>query len=217
MVMIDVLHCMDLGVSQDILGNIMWEALEWVCEGSSRKAKVVDLWKQIKEYYDEFKPTTMLQALTVEMIKQTKKAPKFRAKGAETRHMVPFGLLLAIEIDKLRADVHSNAVVKVASSLLDIYEIFAHRPVDHRALSETCRRVCLLYRSLNPKPTCTQDGWRIKPKFHMMCELCEYQASEFGSPEEFWAYKDESFVGFAAEFSHKRGGARMQPPQPNKC
>ena len=36
MVMVDVLHCMDLGVSQDILGNIFSEALDWVCAGTSR-------------------------------------------------------------------------------------------------------------------------------------------------------------------------------------
>ena len=46
-----------------------------------------------------------------------------------------------------------------------------------------------------------------KRKFHMMCELCECQVEMFGSPEEFWAYADESFVGFVAEFSNKRGGA----------
>ncbi len=37
MVMVDVLHCKDLGVSQDMLGNIFSEALDWVCAGTSRK------------------------------------------------------------------------------------------------------------------------------------------------------------------------------------
>ena len=38
MVMTDVLHCMDLGCSQDILGNIMWEAMPVVCSGRSQSA-----------------------------------------------------------------------------------------------------------------------------------------------------------------------------------
>ena len=33
-----------------------------------------------------------LQNLTEEMVQRAKKAPKLKAKGAETRHLVPFGL-----------------------------------------------------------------------------------------------------------------------------
>ena len=207
MVLIDVLHCMDLGCTQDILGNICFEALQWVCKGSSRKEQVSDLWGQIQQYYKEFSPPTMLQGLTVEMIKRQKKAPKLKAKGAETRHLVPFGVLLAIEMQKVRKDTHANIVLKVAEGLFGLYELFSVRPVPHQAIADGCRRLCLLYSSLNPGAADTQDPWRVKPKFHMMCELCEYQAEYAGSPEEFWAYADESFVGFVAEFSHKRGGA----------
>lgn len=202
MVMVDVLHCMDLGVSQDILGNIFSEALDWVCAGTSRKNRVVDLWRRIKQYYKEFQPGTMLQGLTVEMIKQTGKAPKLRAKGAETRHLVPFAVLLAQEIQEIREDSHGNTVLKIASCLFDLYNLFAARPVDYKACTDASRRLCLLFGSLD-----THDSWRVKPKFHMMQELCEFQVEEFGSPEAFWAYADESFVGFVAEFSHKRGGA----------
>ena len=33
-----------------------------------------------------------LQTLTEEMVQRAKEAPKLKAKGAETRHLVPFGL-----------------------------------------------------------------------------------------------------------------------------
>lgn len=207
MVMIDVLHCMDLGCTQDMLGNLFWEALDVVCNGRGRKAKVDDLWSRIREYYKEFHPTTMLQGLTLEMIKQQKKSPKLRAKGAETRHLVPFGVLLAEEMAKIRSDVPGTTMLKIASGLFDLYSLFASEPFDAKACADACRRVCLLYRSMNPDGQDAQECWRVKPKFHMMCELCEYQAEVFGSPQEFWAYADESFVGFVAEFSHKRGGA----------
>ena len=92
MVMIDVLHCMDLGCSQDICGNVFREAMPVVCSGRSHKAQVHDLWDRIRKYNSEFKPTTVLQGLTVEMVKQRGKSTKFRAKGAETRHLVPFGV-----------------------------------------------------------------------------------------------------------------------------
>ena len=35
-VFIDILHCMDLGVAQDILGNVFWEAVETLVEGGNR-------------------------------------------------------------------------------------------------------------------------------------------------------------------------------------
>ena len=46
----------------------------------------------MKEYYRFFKPPSALQTLNEEMVQRSKKAPKLKAKGAETRHLVPFGL-----------------------------------------------------------------------------------------------------------------------------
>ena len=207
MVMIDVLHCMDLGCTQDILGNIMWEAMPIVCKGRSRKDQVHDLWGRIKEYNKQFAPSTTLQGLTVEMIKTKGKAPKLRAKGAETRHLVPFGVLLAADLHKTLGTTRSETILKVASLLLDLYCLFSERPVNYKAIADTCQRLCLVYASLGDGTDDVQASWRLKPKFHMMCELCEYQVEKFGSPEEFWAYADESFVGFVAEFSERRGGS----------
>lgn len=218
MVMIDVLHCMDLGCTQDILGNIMWEAMPVVCTGRSQKAQVQDLWGRIKKYNDEFKPTTCLQGLTLEMIKKPKKSPKLRAKGAETRHLVPFGVLLASEMHEVLGTTHSGIVLRVATLLLDLYCLFAERPANHEAIADTCRRLCMLYASLGGNDSEDNQGpWRLKPKFHMMCELCEYQVEFYGSPEEFWAYADKSFVGFVAEFSNRRGGAATASTSSENC
>ena len=38
---IGALHAMDLGVSQDILGNIFWEAIVWLEDGRSHKANAI--------------------------------------------------------------------------------------------------------------------------------------------------------------------------------
>ena len=46
----------------------------------------------VKECYKIMKPPTCIQNLTAEMVQREKKAPKLKAKGAETRHLVPFGL-----------------------------------------------------------------------------------------------------------------------------
>ena len=96
MIMIDVLHALDLGVSQVTLGNLFYEF--WrspLSKAKNRQLKTVELWNLIKDYYKIAKPPTRINALTVEMVKQDGKGPKFRGKGAETRHMVPFGVVLA--------------------------------------------------------------------------------------------------------------------------
>ena len=207
MVMIDVLHCMDLGCSQDILGNIFWEAMPVVCKGRSHKAQVHDLWDRIRKYNKEFNPSTALQGLTVEMVRRRGKSPKLRAKGAETRHLVPFGVLLAAELHDVLGTTRSQTILKVATLLFDLYCLFSARPVNAKAIADTCQRLCLMYASLGDGSDDASSPWRLKPKFHMMCELCQYQVEMFGSPEEFWAYADESFVGFVAEFSERRGGS----------
>ena len=37
--------------------------------------------------------------------------------------------------------------------------------------------------------------------------MLEYMAPIVGNPGEYWNYRDESFVGFWAGASHRRGGA----------
>ena len=189
------------------MGNIFWEAMPVVCNGRPHKAQIHDLWGRIQKYNKEFNPTTALQGLTVEMVKTNGKSPKLRAKGAETRHLVPFGVVLAADLHQTLGTTRSETILKVATLLFELYCLFSARLVDHRAIADTCHRLCLMYSSLGNGTDDVQASWRLKPKFHMMCELCEYQVEVFGSPEEFWAYADESFVGFVAEFSERRGGS----------
>ena len=46
-------------------------------------------------------------------------------------------------------------------------------------------------------------SWRLKPKSHYLAELGRIGCN----PSNSWTYKDESFGGFAAELSKRRGGA----------
>ena len=87
MIMIDVLHTLDLGISQQTLGNLFFMFYNSpLAKGSTRKGKTHCLWMYIKSYYKRSNPPTQISALTPEMIKQDSKGPKFRAKGAEIRH-----------------------------------------------------------------------------------------------------------------------------------
>ena len=53
MVCRDVLHALDLGVSQDAIGNVLWEFLnnKKVCKGNNRGQRLTQLHKILKAHY----------------------------------------------------------------------------------------------------------------------------------------------------------------------
>ena len=117
---IDVLHTCDLGTSQDALENLFYEALDnkIVCPGRSKDDRLQSLWMKIKEYYRKYTPTTRISNLTMGMVKAShKKAPRFRAKGTETRHLIAFGVILAQELFDATRDKHSSQVLHCMKSL----------------------------------------------------------------------------------------------------
>ena len=147
-----------------------------MCLGRSRKDKVGDLWNKVQTYYSEFRPPTRLHALSVEMIKRDGKGPNLRAKDAETRHLVPFAMILAGELYKASPTPHYLTVLRVAASLLDMYMHCSCSPYDQEAVADHCRQLCLLYASLSEEAKTSGRCdlfWRIKPKFHTMVELLE--------------------------------------------
>ena len=92
---IDVLHALDLGVTQEVLGSIFWESLGVFAKGRNRALQVAELFRLMKEHYVRVGTSNRLSNLTVEMIKRDQEPPKFRANGAENRHLVPFALEIA--------------------------------------------------------------------------------------------------------------------------
>ena len=94
MVVLDWQHVMDLGVSQDCLGNLFNDVLMLPGLHGKTKAQRLDwLWHEIREYYAIAKPPSVLDNLTEEMFRQPSKKNKLKAKGGETRYLVPFALI----------------------------------------------------------------------------------------------------------------------------
>ncbi len=216
-IMVDVLHTLDLGVSQVVLGHLFVEF--WnssLAKGNNRETKTIELWNLIKDYYNNAQPPTRISKLTVEMIKQDGKGPKFRGKGAETRHMVPFGVQLA----KMMADhvggndLRANQIVSMMEYLFGFYTLFGQIPFDASKASLWARRFCLIYSDLSRKSS-KENLWPFKPKFHLFIHLAEKQAAEIGDPSLFWAYRDEDFVGLIGAIAMPRGGKRLGTTMPN--
>ena len=91
-----------------------------------------------------------------------------------------------------------------------------HLNVMYRALSsdtifredtmrEHCRKFCVLYSTLEQQHEGhPQKLWRVKPKMHLMQELCEM--TEGINPARSWTYRDEDFGGSMAHSGKRKGG-----------
>ena len=154
------------------------------------------------------KPPSRIDALTEDMIRSPGKGPKLRAKGAETKGVLPFAVSLAMEMAaKHPTDDRYQTIAACASCLLEFYILLDHEEWLADMASEACRRYCLLYSALS-EHSVDKKYWKMKPKLHMFQELVEFQTYDLGHPARYWTYMDESFVGQIAKLAMSRGGPR---------
>jgi hypothetical protein len=207
LVAIDWLHTMDLGVTQDIGGSLLYSSLR-LQEGSSRQAQLKCLWEKIKAFYQHSKPSSRLDHLTEDMLwAKSATTPKLKAKGGETRYLVPFFLQLARENYKKEPTAHWNTVLALVTLLWELYLGVSQVPFDAQQCAEKCRRMCVLYAALAKEGEQQSSGlWRMKPKVHLAQELLEFSGESLGSPQNFWTYRDESWMGQLALAAHPAGG-----------
>ena len=211
-VVIGILHCLDLGVSPKILGNIMYEAMQRICVGRNQKQRAHALEQLCRHYYKRAHPSSCIQTLTYEMVKQPKKGPKLRTKGGETRGLIAFGLELTQRMVDHEDNEYTRTMHSMMQALFNVYMFISEDNYDAVTTAEYCRKCCILYGSLSRHAQTgsnTAKQWTISPKFHMFQELFEYQGIELMNPRCFWEYKDEDFVGFIAMFACSKGGPNL--------
>lgn len=199
---VDWLHCVDLGVAADFLGNL-FRALLIHMPGNSMAERCQQLFREILAWYKAQKCVSRLDQLTLTMIqKQSSKPPKLRAKAAEARALIPFGLDAA-ERWLVEPTPVNQAIRVAAKSLAECYSHLAPEVYDPAKLRMACRTFCLQYSALEAyhNHTCY---WKIKPKFHLFQEMCEMSRS---CPSSSWTYRDEDFGGTVALYVKRRGGA----------
>ena len=128
MICIDMLHAVDLGIAQEIVGNIFWEALGSFAPGKNHKLQVAELERKLKAHYSSMKTRNRIGHLTKDMIRRDGKALRLVAKGAKTKHVVPFALEIAVALHAAKGDEHSYKVLQCVSGLLDFYMCSAMKP-----------------------------------------------------------------------------------------
>ena len=210
-VVLDWLHIVDLGVGADVLGCFFWELITTpgFLNGATKAARLGDLWQRLKEYYRREKPPCVLDNLTETMIKKDAAGskPKLRAKGAECRYLIHFGVVLSQEF--AAANEHVRSVAELFSLLYQLQELISVKPYNAEFAVELSRKFSILYCALGKEAASNNKPllWQPKPKLHLFQEMIEFLAPDHGSPRHFWCYRDESWCGFWARASRRRGGA----------
>lgn len=200
---VDWLHCADLGVAADFLGNLFLLLLTKLPGGSQRE-RCRELWGRVQGWYEARRVSDRLTDLTLAMLAPAKAAPKLRASAAQCRALVPFAAETAAA---LLGDEGIEQAAKVgARHLQACYEALSLEAADRAVrLSTAARAFALQYVALE-RASPGDRAWRVKPKLHLFLEL----ASEGGAPATCWTYRDEDFGGTASRLARSRGG-RVRP------
>jgi hypothetical protein len=208
-IVLDWLHIVDLGVGADVLGCFFWDliTIPTILPGSNKADRLKALWSAIKAWYGQAKPSSVLDNLTEEMIKNKDK-PKLRCKGGECRYLIPFAQFYSQQF--AHKNVHWSTIASLFNFLFRLQQyISCVIPFSAEEASKCSRRFCLLYKALQTEASLAGkiNLWNMKPKVHLLQELVEYQSFQHGAPRNFWCYRDESWCGWWAKASLRRGGA----------
>ena len=90
-VVVDWLHCADIGVSADITGNVLLELLSTYEGSRDRNVKMKALWEDVRAEYDrqEVPQGNRFPTLRVKSFWGQGKSPKLKGKAAHIRYLVP--------------------------------------------------------------------------------------------------------------------------------
>ena len=199
--LIDWLHVADLGTTADFIGSFFYLVLLPKMRGASNKERCSHLFVRIRAFYRSTHAENQLNDLVPTMFHSKKKGFKLSAKAAETRGLVPFCKQAAHDLLD-RNDVSENTVIAACDALSEMYDCLAADVFTSQKLADACRRFCTLAVALE-STTAVKKGWRVKPKLHLLQEMCEMSDNR---PSQMWTYRDESFGGDMAKAARARGG-----------
>ena len=192
---------MDLGCAADWIGNLFSYVLPKFA-GQSVKEKCSQLFLKIQTYYDHNEVPGKYDNLVVTMFRQKKGCCKLRGKAAEVRGLVGFAKQLAEDPTMLDpASALELPIIQGTRLLHACYECLSAE-ANLQSLASSCRQFCILWNALAIQSN--GKTWRVKPKAHLLCELCEFTNDR---PSDTWTYRDEEFGGSLAGYSRLRGGA----------
>ena len=194
----DWLHTVDQGCAADFLGGLLWTLLPFFA-GSTQKVRCQNMFLDIRAFYTAHNVDSRYDNFSVKMF-HTKQLYKLRGKAAEVRALVPWAKL-ACDRFLHDGDVQHETIRQACHELAACYDQLSQANFNVDAMAQHCRKFCVLSVALEHV---SQTIWKVKPKLHLMQELCEMQGD---NPAKYWTYRDEDFGGSCAQYCRHRGGA----------
>jgi hypothetical protein len=213
--MVDDLHCLDLGVCARLAGHCMIQILKYTRlfkndatqlgmeRGVRRLSASLKKWYSLRAQRGRKKVSRVCR-VTLKMLGYLKArhTGNFKAKGNETRHILPFCLRLMRSKASRALGQEGRALNKSMQALQAAYRQMERsgKRIDSQMLGLRLRS-CAHNASL--------AGVALTPKFHLMRHFGQV-AARAGNPRQFSCYSDESrnmFVvktaqrAFRADFS----------------
>ncbi len=90
MILVDVLHTLDLGVSQWVAGAVLHDFLREPSYGGTVPVRLHRLQRELDQWRRATRARGTVDRLSVKMIQRPGESPTLHAKAAETRRLVPF-------------------------------------------------------------------------------------------------------------------------------
>ena len=202
--MLDTLHMLDLGVTARLIGTALQRLLsQGMSAGASTKRSMlrglVTLNIDMRAYYLRQRRHARLHRqqissidhLTLKMLgirKNINATPTLKAKGAETRHLLPFVIELVEKPANLACVQHGSELLRACKSLQRVYDIIRDNPRDmgENALQEL-HDACM-----DVGEQCEQALVAMIPKFHMLKHIPE-MGQLAGNAKFHSTYEDEAF------------------------
>ena len=194
---LDVMHVLDLGITQVLIGRVFWLLLlgnfcgspldraELVLQQNFRKLK------QCMAAYYKARPSdagtqSEINNLSIAML-GPRKQPKLASKAAEARHLLPICEQLLVEHNRPEVwGETGHMLLEAARALIDVYAVMRESPrrmspaqLD-RLRTSMCRH--LVFHKFS--------NGHCLPKHHFAWHLVE-RAEENGNPRYSWTYTDE--------------------------
>jgi hypothetical protein len=227
---VDSMHAGDLGIFQDAIGSLLWlECTNKVVHRSNAVGLAI-LNKDINTYYAANSDRKLSRATPLvwsQLFGEKPGYPYLKAKAAETRHLCDFALLLAQRHKHGDANhapfvfkannrmaphqqTHLDAAVAMSVGLCRYHDSCSALPFDE----ETCKAALYMFlqnfKILHDlwRTDLPEDLWRhlpfhMRPKAHVLQHLVEDKVGMWGSPSEFWCYRDEDYIGVVKGIARK--------------
>ena len=213
-IMVDILHTVDLGLTANVCGNVVWWLVIIVnIFGLPTYARRMQaLQRHYKQWCKDTQSKNKIRGkLTVERVRSDAGDwPELKSKAAPLRGftkyclylMQSFGAFASDDPFRVRMDTLALGVCQL---LCEFYTILES---ESQFLSEHARgRIPILGEQLmqmysqlaamshNDYARLGHRLWKARPKMHLFLHLCIWQAVYYGSPRYYWCYGDEDLIG----------------------